>query len=668
MKLFIAFIIGCSFAYSQEIQWASSVEAVSSEFNYTKSPEQYRAKEVLGAPSTVTVNKAIPSAWAPGTENGSSIEFIEVNFESPQFIQQVLVHETFNAGAVSKVIVKGVQGEEEVVFENGNPAPLSNARMLKVLCKRTKFKVASVRVEIAPDKVNGFNQIDAIGIADHQEPFEVKVNVNPTVEKLEIKPENLGEGINSKADDLSPVIAPNGNTLYFTRQDHPENIDSSKQDVWFSYKTESAFGKAEHMTAPINNAKNNSALAITPDGQRILLLNRYEADGTINPGISIARKTEVGWEMPVPVEIDSFYNNNDFGEYSLSNSGNIIVMTVEFEGTEGSKDLYVSFKKEDGSWTKPKSLGPTVNSAASEISPFLASDNRTLYFSSSGFPGYGGSDIFVTRRLDDSWQNWSEPENLGPFLNSPEFDAYYTLPANGAHVYFVSFREGGYGGADIYKAKLPEILKPKPVTLVKGVVKNQKTDEVLGTTIEYYSLANGKKVGEANSDQETGKYEIVLPSGVSYGFFAKMNGFLPVSNEFSLEKQDEYQEKEVNLYLVPIEKDAKITINNVYFDTDKFDLRPESFVELDQLTRILLDNSAIKVEIAGHTDDVGNNEHNMKLSENRAKSVVNYLISQGVPGDRLVAKGYGELNPVVENKDTQSRQKNRRVEFIIRSL
>ena len=668
MKILVTLLLFTSVAFGQDIQWASSVEEVSSEFNYDKYPEQYRAKEVLGVPSTVTVNQAIPTAWAPARENSSSLDFIEVRFENPQFVQQILVHETFNAGAITKVIAKGTNGEEQTVFMNESPAALANGRMLKILISRTTFKVATVRVEIAPDKVKGFNQIDAIGIADHQKPYEVKINVNPTVEVTEIIPENLGEAINSAADDLSPVIAPNGQTLYYTRQNHPENLEPSKQDVWFSVKEDNTFGIAEHMSAPVNNDKNNSVLSITPDGQRLMVLNRYEADGSLTPGISIARKNQNGWEMPVPVEVDSFFNKSDFGEYSLSNSGNIIVMTVAYEETEGSKDLYVSFKKEDGSWTKPKSLGPVVNTAASEISPFLAADNRTLYFSSSGFPGYGGTDIFVTRRLDDSWQNWSEPENLGPYLNSPKFDAYYTLPANGEHVYFVSYREGGYGKSDIYKAKLPEILKPKPVTLVKGVVKNKKTDEVLGTTIEYYSLADGKKIGEAHSDSQTGKYEIVLPSGASYGFFAKKNGFLPVSNEFSLEKQDEYQEKEVNLYLVPIEKDAMITINNVYFDTDKYDLRPESFVELNQLAQILLENPGMKVEIAGHTDDVGNDAHNLTLSNNRAKAVVSYLTSNGVSADRLVAKGYGESKPFVPNTDAESRQKNRRVEFIIRSL
>lgn len=666
--LLLTSVLFLNVSYSQDVQWADNVVAFSSEFVYDKFPGQYLAKEALGAPSLVTQSLSHPCAWTTQASERETPEYIEVGFKTPQFIQQVLVHETYNAGAISEIRIKGIKGQEKVVYKNEAPTPVSSGRLLQVKFSRTSFKVSGVRVTLKTNSVKGHNQIDAIGIADHQDDFTVKINVRPEVEQLEVIPENLGTGVNSAADDMSPIIAPDGTDLYFTRQDHPENVAKEKQDGWYSMIQDNVFSKAVNLGAPINNEYNNSPLSITPDGQKMLLLNRYEADGRITKGISISVKKNNVWGRPVPVEIDGFVNHNKFGEYCLSNSGNILVMAIATDDTEGHKDLYVSFKKEDDSWTLPKSLGPALNTASSEISPFLSSDNQTLYFATSGHPGYGKADIFMTRRLDETWQNWSEPENLGPYLNSDKFDAYYTLPASGESVYFVSSREGGYGKLDIYRAGLPEALRPKPVALVHGHVYNQKTMEVLETTIEYHALSSGKKLGEARSDGQSGEYEIILPSGEKYGFFAKKDGFLPVSSEFALEKLDVYQEKQVDLYMVPIEKDAKITINNVYFDTDKYDLRPESFTELKQLVQIMESNPQMKVEIAGHTDDVGNDTHNQELSENRANAVVEYMISRGINADRFKSVGYGENQPVTPNIDAVSRQKNRRVEFIVRAI
>jgi len=669
-KYLLPLILIANIAWAQEVQWASSVEAVSSEFRYDKFPQQYLAKEILGAPSTLSINNANPCAWAPEVENRVEGEYIQVGFSRPSFIQQVLIHETFNPGSIRKITILGANGESKVVYVNDSIEKLNEARMLQVKMARTPFKVSSVKIEMETSKVAGYNQIDAVGIADHQVPFLVKINVNPEVEKEEIRVENLGENINSPSDDLSPVIAPNGKTLYLTRQGHSGNIgESEKQDVWYSEVAEDgSFGLAKNLGAPINNSANNSVLTVTPDGQKMLLLNRYLPNGEMEKGLSMSVKESTGWTLPKDVLIDEYYNNSDYGEYCLSNSGNVLIMTIMYEGTEGNKDIYVSFRKEDGTWTKPKSLGPVVNTAASEISPFLASDERTLYFGSAGHPGYGSADIFVTRRLDDTWQNWSVPENLGPYLNSNEFDAYYTLPAKGDYVYFVSYREGSLGGSDIFRAPVPKSLRPDPVALVHGVVRNKKTSESVATTIEYYSLKSGEKVGEAKSDPVTGAYEIVLPSGDKYGFFAKKDGFLPVSSEFELKKTDKYTEKEVDLYLVPIEKDASIVINNVYFDTDKYILRKESHVELKQLAMIMKEYPGMKVEISGHTDDVGNDAYNQTLSNNRAKAVMDYLVSAGISKERLLYKGYGKSRPITPNIDAASRQLNRRVEFKILDL
>lgn len=657
------------FLLAQDFQWASKVIAFSSEFDYKKYPGQYRANQVLGEPSTFSLNKANPCAWAPSKKNNEESDFIEVGFAIPQKVQQVVVHESFNPGSISRIIVKGEKGVEQTVYEVDSLIALSSARLLSVKFAPTTFKVNAVRIEMQTKYIDGFNQIDAIAIANHHEPYEIKINVNPEVEKQVVTMKSLGGAVNSSTADLSPVIAPNGKTLYFTRQNHPENIAPIEaQDVWMSQvREDGTFEPAQNVKAPVNNSFNNSVFGITPDGQKIFLLNQYNKDGTSTPGISFTQKQIDGWAFPENIEIDSFQNHGPFGEYCISNSGKILVMAIMLD-KQGTKDLHVSFRKEDGTWTEPKSLGNRLNTAASEISPFLASDEKTLYYSTSGFPTYGGSDIFVTRRLDDTWENWTQPENLGPYLNSKEFDAYYTLPAKGDYVYLVSYREGGLGESDIYRASVPKVLRPEAVALVRGTVRNQKTNEPLAASIAYYALSSGKEIGLAQSDPVTGKYEIVLPAGEKYGFSAKREQFLPVSSEFELPKTAGYQEKEVDLYLVPIEKGAKIVINNVYFDTDKYELRKESFVELDQLVAIMKKYSSMQIEISGHTDDVGEAAYNLTLSKNRAASVMRYLTGKGIQEQRIKAQGYGEETPLVPNTDADSRQTNRRVEFTVQSL
>lgn len=667
--LFFIILLNYTFSFGQEIHWADTVYSFSSEFIYDKYPGQYLAKEVLGKPSTLPNNKPNPCAWASKTQDGDGLEFIEVGFKKPVQASRVLINENFNAGSVKRVIITDVFKNKLTVYEADTNFLLEDGRLLDIAFQKPKNTIQSVRIELNSKDVKGFNQIDAVGLTLSKAPYAVEVNVNKNIQNQKIVIENLGAAINSTAADLSPVISPDGKILYFTRQDHPGNVVKEKQDVWYSeLNADGAFQPAKNMGSPINNDGNNSVLAVTPDGQKLLLLNVYNPDGTNDTGLSYTTKGENGWKFPEKVIVENLYNKNKYGEYCLSNSGNIIVMTIERDDSEGSKDLYVSFKKEDGTWTEPKSMGPTVNSASSEISPYLAADERTLYFSSQGFPGYGGSDIFVSRRLDDSWTNWSEPENFGEPLNTPEFDAYYTFTASGDYTYFVSYREGSLGESDIFRASLPRELRPNPVVLVRGTVTNAKTAETISARINYYSLKTGKLVGEATSDPKTGAYQIILPSGDNYGFSASKTGFLPISSSIDLTNLSSYDEKVVDLKLVPIEKGASITINNVYFDIDKYDLRTESFVELNQLAKIIESNPTIKIEIAGHTDDQGQDAYNMDLSKNRANAVMAYLIKKGVAKDKISAIGSGESKPIVPNNSDENRQLNRRVEFKIIDL
>lgn len=651
----------------QTVQWADTVLGFSSEFVYNKYPGQYLANQILGKPNISGLLKANPSAWAAAKENNPDGEWIRVGFSKPQYVQQVIINETFNPGAISAVFLEDVKGNSYQIYKDSTFAKVDQWQQLTIKIERTSYQVAGLKVELNTSAVPGFNQIDAIGILDSSEPFLISINEDPVTSKIVIEPERL-DVINSPTDDLCPVISPDGKTLYFTRQDHPDNFGKA-QDIWQATIGDNyEISNVLHLDAPLNTTHNNTLASISPDGQRALLLNVFYDDGSAGSGVSIAQKTIDGWGKPLAQKIDNYVNESDYGEYCLSNSGNILLMTVQRPESIANKDIFVSFKKGENEWTEPVSLGPVVNTANSEAAPFLAADNRTLYYSTAGWPGYGSSDIFVTRRIGESWTEWTEPQNLGPYLNTPNFDAYYTLSANGEYIYFSSARDGGKGKTDIYRAKLPSSLKPNPVILVYGDVTNQKTGEPLGTNIIYYSLKTGNRVGEAIADPNSGAYKIVLPAGDSYGFSAVKEKFLPVSLSIDLSDLKEYSEVKKDLFLVPIEQGASIVMNNIYFDLDKSTLKKESFNELDQLIGIIRQNPGITIEIAGHTDDTGSDDYNLKLSSDRANAVVNYLKSANISANQLKAVGYGETKPMVENNSDTNREKNRRVEFKVLSI
>jgi outer membrane protein OmpA-like peptidoglycan-associated protein len=488
-------------------------------------------------------------------------------------------------------------------------------------------------------------------------------------EFLDFKKENLGPNINSEFEEVIPLISQDGKKLYFTRKGHPDNIGKDKKDdIWYSEMDENGnWIPARIMESPLNNDGFNSVISVSPDGNSLLVMNTYSPDGKslIGGGISISNRTTDGWEVPKKINIENFYNTHarNFSEYCLNSDKNVIIMTVQRNDSYGEKDLYISFKN-GNSFTTPKHLGPVLNTYKNEVSPFLASDNTTLYFSSHGHPGYGNADVFLSRRLDSTWMNWSEPINLGPQLNTADWDAYYTLPASGEYAYFVS-NEDAIGGSDIFRIKLPESAKPKPVILVYGKVLNTKTNKPESAEIIYNELKTDKIAGTAISDPKTGEYKIVLPYGKAYSFLAEKKGFYAISDNLDASNIYQYKEIERNLYLTPIDIGEIIRLNNIFFDYDNSELKEESYPEINRLIKILQESPEMIVEINGHTDNQGNHNYNIKLSNDRAISVMNYMLGKGIPKKRLTAKGFGKNQPIATNDTEEGRQQNRRVEFKI---
>lgn len=500
--------------------------------------------------------------------------------------------------------------------------------------------------------------------------FEIRQNLPPINlakdHPVNVEREHLGPDINSVGGDLSPVISADGKMLIIGRYPYSGNIgDPNKEDIWFSeLKADQSWGPMQNIGRPLNNEGSNFLISITPDLNTVLVGNTYYPDGSPrSAGVSVSHRTADGWEVPKPVNIRNYYNLDRFSEMCLDPSGLVLVMAVMRDDTRGEKDLYVSFKQPDGSFTVPKNMG-NINTWGNELSPFVAADGKTMYFATDGRFGYGGVDIWMSKRLDDTWTNWSEPENLGPVVNTPKWDAYFTISAKGDYAY-LSASNNTDGSADIYRVKLTEGVRPSPVVLVKGHVFDAKTKQPIAALVEYESLTMNKKVGEARSAPRDGAYGIALPSDDLYGFRAEVNGYYPVSDQLDTRSINSYQEIERDLYLVPLQVNETIRLNNLFFDFAQSVLRSESIAELDRLAQLLQSKPTMIIELSGHTDDVGTAADNIVLSQERVNAVKEYLISKGVKPERMKAKGYGEKKPIAPNTTEESRQKNRRVEFKI---
>ncbi|GJM29873.1 MAG: membrane protein [Cyclobacteriaceae bacterium] len=480
--------------------------------------------------------------------------------------------------------------------------------------------------------------------------------------------ENLGTAINSNYTETKPVISGDGQTLYFCRQDHPDNIRGKQdpQDIYFSRLVQGKWSTAQNIGWPLNDQHPNGISSVSPDGNSLLLINEYISGGYVKPGASVSHFDGKNWTFPKKLEIENFYNFSPYVDYFMSSDNKVLFLSVQRREGSGDQDLYVSFIK-DNLWSEPVNLGPVINTPGADFAPFLAADGKTLYFASDGHNGLGGSDIFYSRRLDDSWKNWSTPVNLGDKVNTKTWDAYYSISAKGDYAYFVSTNESDHS-KDIYRIRLPEQLRPDPVVMIKGKVLNANTNEPLSASVIFKPQQTPAEQGLARSDPGSGNYKIVLPRGDAYYYQAKVDGYLSLVKSIDLTKATKYGEVEEDLYLVPLAKGQKIPLNNIFFVRSQAELQSQSYQELNQLVAILKENSTLEIELGGHTDNLGQSSLNFDLSLRRVAEVKRYLVNQGIPEHRLHTKGYGDTQPIASNDRELHRRLNRRVEFTILNL
>jgi OmpA-OmpF porin, OOP family len=503
------------------------------------------------------------------------------------------------------------------------------------------------------------------------------------------KIESLGNMVNSEYNEINPLISADGKTLYFSRVSHPQNQygENRSQDIWFSNNENGQWTLARRMGAPMNRDEYNCAYSITPDGNTLLIMGAYLKGVYETRGFSFSKRVANGWSAPQKLNIPNLEKFSK-GQYMcgyLSNDGKTLIMAFS-EIKKGKKgddkdDLYVSFLQKNSSWTSPQYMGDQLNTDEyTETTPFLASDGATLYFSSDRLGGQGNNDIYYTKRLDKTWLRWSKPVNLGPAINTDGYDAYYSVAASGEYAYMVS-KKNTLGKGDIVRIKLTgdsgsgadstlasktNIPRPDPVALLSGKVLDSKTGRPVDAKIVYENLENGEEVGSAQTNPLTGEYKIVLPLGKKYGFRAVAKDFVAEAQNIDLSLGKNYKEYDgKNLQMVQIEEGAKVVLNNLFFDTNKSVPRPDSYPELDRIVLTMTENAKLVVEIGGHTDNVGSDQANIKLSQDRADSVREYFVSKGIEPDRIKGKGYGETEPKATNDTEEGRQINRRVEIKI---
>jgi OOP family OmpA-OmpF porin len=678
------------YCHGQQVQWASKVLTFSSQFT----PIQYSAEQALGKPNVMPAGGQNPNAWEP--ENAKHSEFLKLGFATPMQIQQIAIAESFNPGAIFKVYTYDEAGREYLVHTFAPQVIPIKGRMLNVFFDKTPYKVAAVKLDFDGKAMPDYFGVDAVAITDSSYPIIADISI-PELLSKGLVVEQLDKNVNSDYSELNPLLSPDGKTLYFSRSNHPGNVGgvNDKEDIWYSeLGSDGKWTLAKNMGTQFNNKYPNwvnSVSSSTPDGKSAVLIlgNQYsdKPNGKMLAGVSISNNTGSGWSKPKALIIKDDYNYELKADYFLSNTRKALLISEQRADCRGGRDLYVSFAaKDDSTWTAPLNLGAVVNTAGDETAPFLASDDKTLYFSSNGFSGYGGMDIYMTKRLDDTWTNWSPPENLGPDINSKLDDTFFNIPATSDYAYYS--RSISPGNDDIFRVKLPILQDhmPEPIVIVRGKLLDSQTGKPIGAKIVYEDLTTGKEVGTALSDSVTGNYEIHLPGGKLYGFHADAKGHISESKNLDLRNfkkdgvlaaqdiklapkpKDETNPTDVTLTpigITTIAADSKITLNNIFFDTEKSVLKPESFSELDRLVTLMKDKATMTVEISGHADATGPEDYNMGLSHRRADAVGNYLKGKGIAKERIAVTYFGETKPIETNSTVEGRRKNRRVEFKI---
>ncbi len=489
--------------------------------------------------------------------------------------------------------------------------------------------------------------------------------INAIKHPVQFNPINMGDSINSGFSEYLPSLTADEQTLVITvrrpRDEYTITQSSEEEDFYISYRKDSVWSKVKKIPPPLNTHGNEGAQAISPDGSYIIFTacNRFDGFGSCD--LYYSRLIGSNWSKPVnlgePVNSASWES-----QPSISSDGKTIYFISSRPGGKGGTDIWYTTIEDEGKFSVPMNIGDSINTVGNEMSPFIHPDNNTLYFSSNGHPGMGDMDIFYSRRKTDG--KWGNPINIGYPINTYAEELYLIVNAKGNLAYFSSNKLGGFGKEDLYYFELSKEARPIAVTYLKGIVYDSKNNKLLEANFELIDLESGNVVVTSKSNPISGEFLICLPTNKNYGLNVSKEGYLFYSDNFEIKGEhllDKPYEK--NVPLQPILLGEKVILKNIFFDTDKSELKIESQSEIDRLITLLSKNPLLKIEISGHTDNVGTKEYNQNLSLLRAKAVFDYLIKKGININRLTYIGYGITQPIETNDTPEGRTKNRRTEF-----
>lgn len=527
--------------------------------------------------------------------------------------------------------------------------------------KREYLKYLQYRNTPSDKQTKSWNNIKACD-------FAIRAMENP----VPFHPVNLGDSINSGNDEYVNAITSDDQKLYFTRK-IPRSIRNEQQDqpseynedFYCSVRMDSLWRLAVSLGNPVNTIGNEGALSISPDGQFLFFAACNRDDGYGSCDLYWARKDGNYWT--IPVNLGEMVNSPQWdSQPSFSSDGKTLYFASKRKGGKGSSDLWKTELQPDMTWSEPVNLGDSINSPLEEMAPFIHPDDQTLYFSSRGHPGMGGLDLYFSRK--DFQDRWKVPVNMGYPINTFADEITLVVNSGGELAYFSSDKFGGKGKQDVYSFELYAEARPVKATYMKGIVFDKETRKRLEARFELIDLASGKTIIRSSSDPVNGEFLLSLPTEKNYALNVSKDGYLFYSDHFELKGTNSKAEPLIrDIPLQQIRIGESIILKNIFFDTDKYDLKPESVTELEKLRGFLITNKLIRIEISGHTDNQGTPEHNLVLSKNRAKAVFDYLVRQGIKPERLAYNGFGITKPIDTNDTEQGRANNRRTEFTILS-
>ena len=484
--------------------------------------------------------------------------------------------------------------------------------------------------------------------------FAIEFAKNISIKNYVFAPQNAGTNINTKESEYLPSLTIDGKELMFTRR-----INGINEDFYFSKYNEGQWQPAKALEGNINTPMSEAGQNISSDGQWLVFTANNRADSYGNYDLYLTTATSQGWNEAA--NLGGRVNSDQWdAQPCLSPDKKDLYFASRRLGGIGGKDIYVCRLQANGQWGTPENLGPAINTPGDDECPFIHSDNQTFYFVSNGWPGYGGDDLFISRKgFDGAWQ---KPTNLGYPINTIDDEGTLFVAADGKTAYYASDRSDSEGGYDIYSFDLRDDIRPYKTLWVKGQVKDKKTTRGITAYVELTDLATKQTITSVQTD-EKGNYFFTLPVGKDYGFNVNQKGYLFYSDNFLMANHSPDSIYQKDIELLAIENNASIVLKNIFFDINKFEIKPVSEAELEKLIRLLQENPTLKIEISGYTDNVGKPADNLLLSNNRAKAIVNYLVGKNIPLQRLYAKGYGEAKPIGDNKTEEGRSMNRRTEM-----